>query len=148
MSESILFCFVFLSQVLLISWFYPRRIISKSRYALQNFPPSLYPKAYTHPPEEFERWRRNIARVNLVIVAAGLLIIGLILGALFGVWDGGIFASSRRQLWPVVIVTPFFIVQLVAGVSYITFSSRKFRRALAKAPPPRVLLPAFRTPLV
>jgi MFS family permease len=138
MGETIFFCFVFLGQVLLISWLFPRQIISKSRYARQNFPPSLYPKAYTHPPEDFERWRRNIARVNLVIVVAGLLIIGLILGALVGVWDGGIFAPSRRHAWPVLIVAPFFIVQLGAGVSYIAFSSRKFRQALAKAPPPRV----------
>ena len=38
MNETILFCFVFLSQVLMISWFYARRIVSRRRYMLQNFP--------------------------------------------------------------------------------------------------------------
>jgi hypothetical protein len=37
MDETLLFCFVFLSQVLLISRFYAARIIKGRRYVLQNF---------------------------------------------------------------------------------------------------------------
>jgi MFS family permease len=138
MGETILFCFVFLSQVLLISWFYPRRVIGNSRYVLQNFPPSTHPKLYPYPPEYFERWHRNIARFNLVMIVAGLLIIGLILGALVGEWDGGIFASSRKNDWVEFIVVPFFLVQFVAGLVYIDSSRWKILHAMAKAPPPRV----------
>lgn len=140
MGETILFCLVFLSQVLLISWFFPRRVISRGRYVLQHFPPSTHPKAYTHPPEDFERWLRNIERVNLVIVVAGLLIIvGLILGTLGGEWDGTIVTPwSTSGEWDAAIVVPFFLVQFAAGVGYMSFSSRKFLKALAKAPPPRV----------
>jgi hypothetical protein len=138
MDETILFCFVFLSQVLMISWFYPRRIISRMRYVLRNFPPSTHPKAYPLPIEDYERWIRKVARVNLVIVVAGLLIIGLILATLLGAWDGGIFASSRQKDWAEVIVVPFFLVQFFASHPYINFSSRKFLLAMAKAPPPRV----------
>jgi hypothetical protein len=138
MGETILFCFVFLSQVLLISWLYPRRVISRGKYVLQNFPPSTHPKLYPYPPEYFERWLRNITRFNLVMVVAGLLIIGLILGTLVGEWDGGIFASARKKDWIEVIVVPFFLVQFVAGLMYMNFSSRKILLAMAKAPPPRV----------
>ena len=138
MGETLLFCFVFLSQVLLISWFYPKRVISRVRYVLHNFPPSTHPKGYPLPIEFYERWIRNIARVNLAIVVAGLLIIGLILGTLVGGWDGGIFASSRNQSWDRAIVVPFFLVQLITAVGYMSFSGRKFLQAIAKAPPPRV----------
>jgi hypothetical protein len=140
MGETILFCCVFLSQVLLVSWFYPRRVISNSRYVLQNFPPSTHPKAYTHPPEDFERWLRNVARLNRVIVVVGLLIIaGLIFGTLAGGWDGAIITPwSASGEWDAAIVTPFFIVQVIASVVYMNLSSRKFLKALAKAPPPRV----------
>jgi hypothetical protein len=138
MGETILFCFVFLSQVLLISWFYPRRVISNSKYVLQNFPPSTHPKLYPYPHEYFERWLRNITRFNLVMVVVGLLIIGLILGTLLGGWDGGIFASSRKRDWIEVIVVPFFLVQFVAGLMYMNFSRRRIVLAMAKAPPPRV----------
>lgn len=138
MGETILFCFVFLSQVLLISWFYPRRVIGNARYVLRNFPPSTHPKLYPYPPEYFERWQRNIARFNLVMVVAGLLIIGLILGALVGGWDSGIFASTRKKDWVEFIVVPFFLVQFVAGLVYINSSRCKILQAMAKAPAPRV----------
>jgi len=137
MGETILFCFVFLSQVLLISWFYARRVISRGKYVLQHFPPSTHPRLYPQPVEYYERRLRTFARLNFVIILAGLLIIaGLILGA-FGKWGGGILKPSRNQDWDTAIVTPFFILQLVASV-YLDLSSLKHQKAMAKAPPPRV----------
>jgi hypothetical protein len=138
MDETILFCFVFLSQILLFSWVYPQRTISRTRYVLQNFPPSTHPKLYPQSPEYYERWLRNGARLNLVIVVAGILIIGLILGTLAGGWDGGIFAPSWKRHWGEAIVVPFFLVQLVVGVMYMNISEGKLRYAMKKAPPPRV----------
>lgn len=126
MGETLLFCLVFSSQVLLISWFYPRRVIGRGRYVLRNFPPSTHPKLYPYAPEELERWLRNIARLNLVIVVAGLSIVAaLILGVLGGEWAGR-------------IVVPFFVVQFVVALAYMNFSGRKFLLAMAKTPPPRV----------
>ncbi len=138
MGETILFCFVFLSQVLMISWFYPQRIISRTRYMLRNFPPSTHPKLYPLSPEHYQRWLRNIARVNLVIVVAGILIIGLVLGSHVGGWDGGIFAFLRKRHWGVAIVCPFFLVQLLAAALYTNVSAVKLWVAMMKAPPPRV----------
>jgi hypothetical protein len=140
MGETILFCFVFLSQVLLISWFYPRRVISQGRYVLQNFPPSSYPRLYPHAPEYYERWLRNIARVNLVFVVVGLLIIGgLIVATLGGEWDGRIVTPwSTSGEWDAAIVIPYFVMQFVLGLAYMNFSGRKLLQAMAKAPPPRV----------
>ena len=70
--EAILFFFVFLSQVLLISWFYPRRVVSHMRRVLEKYPPSTHPKLYPLPVEYYERRLRNFARLNLAIVVAGL----------------------------------------------------------------------------
>ena len=79
-----------------------------------------------------------MARLNLLMVVAGFMIIGLILSALVGEWDGGIFASSRQKDWIDVIVVPFFVVQFVAGLMYMNLSKRKILLAMAKAPLPRV----------
>lgn len=140
MGETILFCFVFSSQVLSISWFFPRRVISRGRYVLQNFPPSTHPKLYPYPPEHFERWLRNIARINLAIVIAGLsIIVALILATLGGEWDGRIITPwSTSGEWDAAIVIPFFLIQFVAALGYMHLSGRKLLRAMAKAPPPRV----------
>jgi hypothetical protein len=138
MSETILFCLVFLSQVLLISWLYPRRVIYRGRYVLENFPPSTHPKAYPRPIEVYERWLRNIARLNNTIVVVGLLIIALILASLAGGWYRWIFASSRMKEWVPFIVAPFFVVQMIAAVMYINFSGSKLMLAMKTMPPPRV----------
>jgi hypothetical protein len=140
MGETILFCFVFSSQVLSISWFFPRRVISRGRYVLQNFPPSTHPKLYPYPREHFERWLRNIARINLAIVVAGFsIIVALILATLGGEWDGRIITPwSASGEWDAAIVIPFFLLQFVAALGYMHLSGRKLLRAMAKAPPPRV----------
>lgn len=138
MGETILFCFVFSSQVLSISWLYARRVLSRGRYVLQNFPPSTHPKLYPQPTEYYERRLRTFARLNLGIVIAGLSIaLGLILATLVGEWGGVSVTPSRHEHWDAVIVTPFFLVQIVASV-YIDLSSLAHHRAMAKAPPPRV----------
>jgi MFS family permease len=139
MGETILFCIVFLSQVLLISWFYPRRVIARGRYVLENAPPSTYPKLYPQPTEYYERRLRYYARLNSAIVVVGLLIVaGLVLGTLGGTWDGTLVTPwSASGEWDAAIVTPFFVVQMLASVS-LDLASLKHQKAMAKAPPPRV----------
>lgn len=138
MGVTVLFCFVFLSQTLLISWFYARRVIGRGRYVLQNFPPSTHPKLYPQAPEYYERRLRNFARLNGAIVIAGVSIIAvLLLGTFSSQRDWGIFAPSQNQQWDAAIVVPFFLVQCFASV-YLDLSSIKHRIAMAKAPPPRV----------
>jgi hypothetical protein len=138
MGATLFFCFVFSSQVLLISWFYSRRVISRGRYVLQNFPPATHPKLYPQSRGYYERRLRNFARLNHAIVVAGFLIIaGILLGSFVGDRDWGIFAPSQNQHWDAAIVTPFFLVQCFAS-AYIDLSSFRHRIAMAKAPPPRV----------
>ena len=137
--EAVLFFLVFLSQVLLISWFYPRRVVSRMRDVLQKYPPSTHPKLYPLPVEFYERRIRNCARVNLAIAVAGFLIIAaLVFGTFFTEWDGAIvtpFSSSGE--WDAAIVIPFFLVQ-IAGFAYLQLSGRKHYKAMAKAALPRV----------
>lgn len=138
MGETILFCLVFSSQVLLISWLYARRVISRGRYVLQHFPPSTHPKLYPQPLEYYRRRLRQFARLNGALVIAGLLVaFGLILATALDEGGGGVGTPARSRQWDAMIVTPFFIVQVFASV-YLDLASLKHHRAMAKAPPPRV----------
>jgi MFS family permease len=135
---AILFCCVFASQVLMISWLYPRRLVARGKYVLQNFPPATHPKLYPRPTEHYERWLRNYARLNLAIVAVGVaILLGLILGTPSDAWIGGIFASSRISDWNTSIVGPLFVVQMLAATS-IEIWNFIHLKAMAKAPLPRV----------
>jgi len=79
MSEYILFYIVFLSQILLISFYYPRKIQHRIRYVFNTYPPSDYPKLYPKPFTDYERALRNYRNVNFFIVFAGLVILILLM---------------------------------------------------------------------
>ena len=137
--EAILFFLVFSSQVLLISWFYPRRVVGRMREVLRKYPPSTHPKLYPLPIEYYQHRLRNCARLNLAIVVAGLLIIAaLAFGMFFTEWNGAIVTPwSTSGEWDAAIVIPFFFVQ-IAGFAYLQLSGLKHYKAMAKAGPPRV----------
>ena len=136
--EILLFCLAFLGQILLISWFYPRRVVRERRFVLQNYPPSTHARLYPQPLEYYEGRLRAFERLNLAIVIAGVAIITAVLGALFGAWDGGIFNPSRDQEWNQFVVIPYFVVQMIVATVYLDLSSFKHHKAMALSPPPRV----------
>lgn len=134
--EIILFCLAFLSQILLISWFYGGRIARNRQYVMAHFPPATHPRLYPQPLEYYQRRLRNFVRLNQAIVAVGMAVIVAILGSLMGFWNGGFFHPARDQDWNTWIVVPFYLLQTFASM-YLDFSL-KHSFAMAKAPPPRV----------
>lgn len=139
MGETLLFYFVFLSQILLISAVIPRRVVNLMRQVRQKYPPSTHPKLYPKPAEYYESVARNFTRLNLAIVVAGLLIIAaLILGMLTGEWDGAIVTPwSASGEWDAAIVIPFTLVQLIPTL-YLEIQKAKHYKAMAKFPLPPV----------
>jgi hypothetical protein len=139
MSETLLFCLVFLSQVLLISLFFARRLASRMRYVLASCPPSTHPKLYALPLDWHERRLRIFTSLNRAILVAGLaIIVALILATLNGAWDGAIVTPwSTSGEWDAAIVIPFFMLQMVPLV-YAEVSGGTHNKAMAKAGPPPV----------
>jgi len=78
MSEYNLFYLVFLSQILIISFYYPGKIYSRMKYVFETYPPSAYPKLYPKPIEVYERGRRNYRNINLFILITGFVILALL----------------------------------------------------------------------
>jgi len=100
MSEHIFFHIVFLSQILLISFYFPRKMLSRIRYVFETYPSSEYPKLYPKPMEYYEKARRNYRNMNVFILLAGLSLLTVMLG------------HSRSGEWDVSnIVFPYFMVQ-------------------------------------
>jgi hypothetical protein len=139
MSEMLLFCFVFLSQVLLVSFFFARRLSRRMRYVLETCPPSTHPKLYALPVEWHERVLRISIRLNRAILVGGLIIIaGLILATLTGKWDGAIVTPwSTSGEWDAAIVIPFFMLQMVPTL-YVGISAGQHNKAMLQAGAPPV----------
>ena len=74
---TILFYLVFLSQILLISYYYQTKLRNRILYVLTNYPPAKYPKLYPRPYDCFaeeagKKGLRTFRNINLFIAAVGL----------------------------------------------------------------------------
>ena len=81
MPDNILFYAVFLSQILLISFYFPRKMLKRISYVLATYPPSQYPKLYPEPIEYYEKARRNYRNLNVSVLLVGLSLLAVLLEA-------------------------------------------------------------------
>ena len=74
-----LFYVIFLSQVLLISFYLPRHVLSRVRRVVDTYPPSTHPKLYPVPIDTVEKALRTYRNLNTVALLAGcaLVLIGV-----------------------------------------------------------------------
>ena len=115
MPEHIFFHLVFLSQILLISFYYPRQILSRMSYVFETYPLSTYPKLYPKPIEYYTKAQRNYRIINLFILLAGLLILAVLLGI------------SRSGEWDHAIASWYFVVQIFPMMLLELSSLKEFK---------------------
>jgi len=74
-----LFYLVFLSQVLLISFYFPRKILGRVKHVVENYPPSAYPRLYPVSLDVAKKAERTYWNMNLFALLAGiaLVLVGL-----------------------------------------------------------------------
>ena len=65
------FYIVFLGQILLTSWYFPRRLLARMQRVLTNYPPETYPKLYPRPVEEYRIAQWKFRMVNRFILGLG-----------------------------------------------------------------------------
>ncbi len=75
MSNQTLFYLVFLSQVLLISFYFPRKMLKRMRHVIETYPPSTYPKLYPAPLDSVEKSQRTYRNANLFVLLIGLALV-------------------------------------------------------------------------
>lgn len=101
MTDHTLFHVLLLSQILVISFYYPNRLLGRLKHVFETYPPETHPKLYPKPIESYRTSRRNYLIANRIIILAGmLLLVGLIVTPRSGTWDKA-------------ILTWFFMLQFV-----------------------------------
>lgn len=75
-----LFYIVFLSQIFVISIYYPRKFCERMRYVFEHFPPEEYPKLYPGPFEYYaqsaqKRGLKVFLGINYIIALTGLIVL-------------------------------------------------------------------------
>ena len=120
MANQVLFYVVFLSQVLLISFFLPRQVLDIVRYVVKNYPPTSYPRLYPVSLDKAERAQRGYRNLNLLILGLGLALVAY-----------GFYAPSEEMLGldNKTVVFLFFMLQwsplLIATTGGFTYFNLK-----------------------
>lgn len=93
-----LFFVVFLSQILLISWYFPRRLLARMQRVLEEYPPHTYSKLYPRPVEDYRIAQWKFRLFNRLILGLGF---GVLVAVMFVV-DHGTFADDGHisELFP------------------------------------------------
>ena len=72
MLEQMIFNFVFLSQALLMSWYFPSKVSQRMSHVMECCPPSTHPRLYPKPLDYYEAKQRTFRIMNALILIAGL----------------------------------------------------------------------------
>jgi len=74
MSITILFYVLFLSQIILISYYYPKQITHRIESVLKNYPPKDYPKLYPESADKVIAATARYKLLNQIILGLGLVL--------------------------------------------------------------------------
>ena len=119
-----LFYVAFLSQILLMSYYFPNKLLARMRYVLTTYPPTTYPKLYPRPIEQYKMVQLAFKYVSRFILLLGFLIL---YATIFWV-DHRTFADDGyiSEIWPALYGMIQFLPLMV--VEFSEFSHFKQMR--------------------
>lgn len=101
MRNEVLFVIVFLGQIILLSWYMPRRVAKRVERVFRNYPPSTHPKLYLDSIEYYRLGLRNFRWLNNAVLAIGLFLLAVFIGDSTNEdYAGVVFAFSMLQYIP------------------------------------------------
>lgn len=141
-----LFYLVFSSQVLLISFYFPRKILGRVKHVVEKYPPSAYPRLYPVSLDVAKKAQRTFWNMNLFALLAG---IALVLVGLFRPteemldWN----TDSVLVIYLLLQYSPLIIAS-TAGFTYFSLMRKADSRTTRKAELRRRSLFDFVSPAV
>ena len=70
-----IFYIAFISQIFLLSYYFPKQLLARMRHVLASYPPETYPKLYPRPIEHYKRAHRGFQFISVSILLLGVLIL-------------------------------------------------------------------------
>ncbi len=121
---NMLFYIVFLSQIFLISYYFPAKLLARMRSVLETYPPSEYPKLYVKPIEYYKIGQGAFKLVNRFIFLLGFVILFLIVFVV----DQSTFADDGyvSEVWPLAYGMIQFLPLM--ALEFLEFSQFKMMR--------------------
>ena len=112
MSIHILFYALFLSQIILISYYYPTQIIKRIDGVLKKFPPKDYPKLYPESLDNVITGKKRYQLLNQIILIIGLVLMG-IYAVMSSDYEGNQkFAEGLPLMFGMIQFIPFMLLEI------------------------------------
>ncbi len=114
MFVEIIFYAVFISQIFLISYHYPKKTYDRNAYVFNTYPASEYPKLYGHSKYidavgELKKATRRYLRINYAIALLGV-------GVLLAMVLSGYKPSSIKENENILLVVFYFLLQSIPHI--------------------------------
>ncbi len=132
------FYLIFAGQIILLSHYFPRRMLARMRFVCEHYPPTTHPKLYTRSIDIYRLGQRIYSIANQVILVLGFILLFLIIRVV----DHSEFADDGyiSEAWPIAFAMLQFIPYLALEVSGIT-QFRQMREANQRSTRSAVLRP-------
>ena len=130
MIENILFYIVFLSQIILISYYYPKKILQRLKYIFDTYIPSEYPKLYPKPIEHYKKMSRYFHISNQSILILGLILLLSII--YFNDSSHWKIIETISFSYFFIQVIPIFLIEVI-GFSYFKLMRKMNLQSIRKA---------------
>ena len=120
MNIDLLLYIVLFSQIMFLSYYYPKRMLIRIHTIFKNYPPNEFPKLY---PESIEKYKKSAKRYQVMNHLIMVLGFGLI------VW---FYVTPRTGEWDQAIVFWYFMIQFLPnlGLELWTMKYHKSMRLL------------------
>jgi len=112
MLVNILFYIIFISQIFLISYYYPKKIINRVNWVINKYPPNQYSKLYPESITKTQKGQRNYWLINQAIILVGVFL-------LYSYWSSAQENPAfyqEAESWPIffgmVQCIPFILLEL------------------------------------
>jgi hypothetical protein len=71
-----LFYIAFVSQIYLLSYYFPQKLLARMRHVLASYPPETYPKLYPRPIEDYKKAHRGFKFMSVYFQIIAVFSIG------------------------------------------------------------------------
>ena len=75
MPSTILFYTVFISQIIALSYYIPKKMFARMQYVFETYPPAEYPRLYPKDTGYYDSYNRRFKLANILIFTLGFVII-------------------------------------------------------------------------
>jgi len=66
-----IFYLIFLSQILLVSWYIPNTLLKRMQTVMETYPPNEYPKLYVSSIDKYKKFHKKYAAINNILLIIG-----------------------------------------------------------------------------